>query len=86
MIVIQGEDKSRPEERRINMNIKEITSTIELGELAEEILSNYPADDHAGFTYGESADLIESQAESMFEENQAKELRELESRWFELEA
>lgn len=72
----------------MNIEIKSIknVSTTELSQLAEEILSIYPADDHAYLSYGESADLIESQAESTQDTDNAKMLREIEARWFELEA
>lgn len=65
-------------------NLQTVTNTIELGKLAEAILAKYPADDHAYISYEESADLIEAQADSMSEANDAKALREIAVRWSEL--
>lgn len=67
-------------------SIKNVSTTTELSQLAEKILSTYPADDHSYLSYGESADLIDAQAESTQDTDNAKMLREIETRWFELEA
>lgn len=60
-----------------------MTST-EIQIAAEAILANYPADDHAYISYEESADLIEANAESMSEANDAKALRRLAELWAEV--
>ena len=60
-----------------------MTST-EIQIAAEAILAGYPADDHTYISYEESADLIESQATSMAEANDAKELRRLAELWAEV--
>jgi hypothetical protein len=68
----------------INEMISSAKTQSELSELVEKELEVTGISDHQHESWGETADRVEANAESMAETNLAKFLRAAESRWFEL--